>query len=194
MTESNSDQPNPDNGMKLDVDDLDWMAFCYIADELDGAQRAQFEARLENDELAQQAVVDAVGQAQVLYSSLNSTSFNDGREPVALAARPIDAQQGSFKRSRALFATAAALLMLFAGWAWFSNANTSDPETLVASESDRLAAAWIDTLAVMSDEELDDFIEEETPTTDLIEEESDNWMLLALTDLEDSEGIEREAN
>lgn len=193
MIERNSDQPNPDNGMKYDANDLDWMAFCYIADELDGAQRARFEARLENDELAQQAVVDAVGQAQVLYSSLNSTSFNDVKEPVA-AVHSTRVDRKRHNRALRLFASAAAMLILVTGWLWFSNTEKNNSIELASAESDRLAAAWIDTLAVMSDEELDDFIEEEAPVTDLIDEESDNWMLVALTDLEESEGLNRETN
>ena len=87
MTDRNSDQPNPDNEPEFKPNDLHWLAFCYIADELAPSERTVFEARLENDELAQQAVVEAVQQAQVLYSTLNSTSFNGGKEPVALASR-----------------------------------------------------------------------------------------------------------
>lgn len=194
MTDRNSDQPTPDSEAGFNPNDLDWLAFCYVADELVGTQRTDFEARLENDELAQQAVVDAVQQAQVLYSSLNSTSFNDGKEPVVLAAPPFQTQQGSFIRSRALIVTAAAMLMLVAGWAWFTSGNTTGIDTPAASESDRLAVVWVETLDVMSDAEIDEFMDEESPIADSKDEESDHWMLLALTDLEEYEGVDREAN
>jgi len=188
MTDRNFLQPTPDHEAGLNPNDLDWLAFCYIADELVGTQRTDFEARLEIDELAQQAVVDAVQQAQVLYSSLKSTSFNDGREP---AVPPFQSQPGSFKkRSRALIALATAMLMLVAGWAWFTNANTTALNAMAASDSDRLAVVWIESLDVMIDELMD----EESPIADLEDEESDHWMLLALTDLEEHEGLDREAN
>lgn len=191
MTDREFDQPNLNDETTFNHNDLDWLAFCYVADELDEGMRAKFEARLENDELAQQAVADAVQQARVLYTSLDSTSTNDVKEPVVLAV-PMD--RNSIKRSGILLASSAAMLMLLAGWAWFSIPLSGNPDALAESDSDRLASAWVETLVVMSDDELDDFIEEESFDTESIDEESDNWMLVALTDIEDSEGLDRETN
>lgn len=194
MTDCNSDQHDHNNGAEVNRIDLDWQAFCYVADELDPGERAEFEIRLEDDQQARQAVVDAVHHAQFLYSALNSTSFDDGRESVALAAQPFPAMRSSFKRSGILFTSAAALLMLVAGWAWLWNPNSIGPDSFAGSDSDQLASAWVATLVAMSDEELDEFIEEEVPLADSTDEESDDWMLVALTDLENSEEVDRETN
>ncbi len=194
MTDYISDQTNLGDDAEFNSNDVEWLAFCYIADELDHVERDQFENRLENDELAQQAVADAMQFAQVLYSSLNSTSFNDGKEPVAIVSRDVPANQRGFKRARTTFTAAVVMLVVVAGWAWFSNSDLGNSNAVMASDSDRLASAWVETMMVMSDEGLDDFIEDESAIVDSSDEESDDWMLLALTDLEDSEGAEREAN
>ena len=191
MTSRNSDHENQNNGSHI-RGDLDWLAFCYVADELDPEDRAEFEIRLEDCQLARQAVVDAVQQSQVLYSSLNSTSFNDGKEPVSITSRSVAPPQRFFQRSRILFAAAAAMLMLVAGWAWFTSPNPNGSDALANSDSDQLASAWVATLVVMSNDELDDFIDEELPLPELTSEESEDWMLIALTDLENSEGVDHE--
>jgi hypothetical protein len=65
---------------------------------------------------------------------------------------------------------------------------------VVATESDGLAAAWVETLITMSDEELDEFINEEVPQTEVATDGLDDWMFVALSDADSSESIEGEAH
>lgn len=178
-------------------DDVAWMAFCYISDELPDDVRIEFEERLAHDQAAREAVSDAVQQAQVLYSTLNSTSFNGGREPVALPARRSAKHAKILRRTRILVASAAALLLIVTGWAWLGSSGSTDG--LAENESERLASAWVATLVVMSDDELDDFIDEELPVGDSVagnsgDEDSGDWMLVALAEMDDTEGVDRESN
>ena len=46
--------------------DLDWLAFCYVADELADSDRAAFEARLADDQAAREAVAHAVELTQAV--------------------------------------------------------------------------------------------------------------------------------
>lgn len=190
MTDRISKRTDSNLQAEYDPNDLDWLAFRYVADELEPAERDAFEARLVKDDLAQQSVVDAVQQTQVLYSSLNSTSFNDVKEPVARPPRPF--YQSSAKQIAILVASTAALLMLAIGWAWMSSPGGSDDFGI--SDSDQLASAWVATLVVMSNEELDEFVVEESLAADTINEDAGDWMFVALTDLEDAEGVDRETN
>jgi hypothetical protein len=74
---------------KLDPDDLSWLAFRYVADELDEADRAAFEARLLEDSEACCAVARAVELIGVCLQA-ESTPAADR------AARP-------FPRGRSVF-------------------------------------------------------------------------------------------
>lgn len=49
---------------------LDWLAFCYIADELNEEQRNAFELRLAEDQQVRDAVVQAMEQSQLLFAAL----------------------------------------------------------------------------------------------------------------------------
>jgi hypothetical protein len=49
--------PRPD-------DELDWLAFCFVAGEMDDRQRAEFEHRLADDQGAREAVARAVELCQ----------------------------------------------------------------------------------------------------------------------------------
>jgi hypothetical protein len=82
-----------------------------------------------------------------------------------------------------LIAATAAILMLVAGWAWFANSDTTGFGQLDALESDQLAAAWVESLVVMDDEELDSFIEKETPINDWGDDESDMPLAMSLNQL-----------
>lgn len=46
--------------MRRDEQKLEWLAFCYVADELSPAERAAFEKRLVDDQAAREAVALAV--------------------------------------------------------------------------------------------------------------------------------------
>ena len=180
--------------------DSDWLAFCYIADELDEAQRAAFELRLENDEQAQNSLVDAIRESQLVFASLDTTSSNVVQDQVTVSLAPPASSIGSTNRSIAskrfglLVGSAAAILLLVGNWAWFSNPSSNETElAAVISDSDQLASAWVDTVAMMDDEELEELIEEDDRAE--LDEESSDWMFVALTEIEESsEEDEGESN
>ena len=179
----NRDWEKPES---LNNQDLDWLAFCYIANELDESARAEFQVRLENDELAQQAVVDAVQQSQLIYSSLLPLETH---EPVNLASSAADRPRKSYRRSGILFTSAAALAMVVAGWGWYASQDRSG--AIANNDSDQLANAWVETLVAMNENDLEINLDEETQPIEVAYDLSDDWMLVALTDLEGSdEGAE----
>ncbi len=55
--------------------DLDWLAFCYAAGELDVADAEQFEARLADDQAAREALARAVELTQTVAAA--ETQFGD---------------------------------------------------------------------------------------------------------------------
>ena len=50
----------------INPNDLDWLAFCYAAGELDSAEAEQFEARLADDQLAREASAREVELTQTV--------------------------------------------------------------------------------------------------------------------------------
>jgi hypothetical protein len=52
--------------MATDQQDLDWLAFCYAAGELENIDREQFEARLADDQTAREALARAVELCQTV--------------------------------------------------------------------------------------------------------------------------------
>jgi hypothetical protein len=55
-------------------DELEWLAFCYVNDELRADEQAQFESRLLEDQTAREAVEVAVGQGRLLLAALQAKS------------------------------------------------------------------------------------------------------------------------
>jgi len=52
--------------MTTDQQDLDWLAFCYAAGELENTDRDEFEARLADDQAAREALARAVELCQTV--------------------------------------------------------------------------------------------------------------------------------
>jgi len=186
MNQSKNKKPEP-LSFDSEFKDLNWLAFCYIADELDQTERMAFESRLLDCENAREAVVDAVRDSQTLYETLNS-------EPQPLAhvvnlAVPKQAPH-TLRWTAAIVATAAAALLAVNYWSILSPTNTQ----VIASESDGLAAAWVETLVTMSDTELDEFINEEFPQTEVVSDELDNWMFVALSEANSEESVKGQAH
>jgi len=188
----------------FETDDLSWLAFCYIADELNETQRAAFELRLEHDELAQNSLVDAMLESNLVFATLESTSSNflQNQDMIAIAPQApfthrTDEVRGDSGRTKfgtrlGLFlALPVAILIMVGSWSLLSNHSNDDSavaestiEDSANDESDRLASAWVDTMELMNEAELDELIDEESQG-DLTDESSD-WMFVALTDLESS--------
>ncbi len=55
--------------MTTDKQDLDWLAFCYAAGELENTQCEQFEARLADDQAAREALARAVELCQTVTAA-----------------------------------------------------------------------------------------------------------------------------
>jgi len=66
-------------------DDLDWLAFCYIADELSPDEREAFESQLANDQGAREAVARAVDLTRAV-AAVDAEGRNLAT-PASLAAR-----------------------------------------------------------------------------------------------------------
>jgi hypothetical protein len=81
--------------------DLDWVAFCYVADELNTDDRVAFEARLEDDLSACEAVARAVQltESAAMAFAASPTLSSDSPSLPTVGAR------GAFRRTRAVGVT-----------------------------------------------------------------------------------------
>ena len=177
------------------VNELEWLAFCYISDELSDLETAAFEARLENDQVAREAVANAVEQGQLVFATIKSDSLQHTQNVLQVKDSLVkdslakEKEQSSTRRASVLFAAAAALLLMVGSWAWM-NAQSSPS---VAGDTEGLAEVWGDTLASMSEEPLttDGLILDE-PEIELVDTtfdtDSEDWMFVALTEMENSLG------
>lgn len=167
---------------------LEWTAFCYVANEMTEAEKASFEFRLENDGEVQQAVVDAIQQSQLIAATATI-------EPTSNLSRASIASQTEFETNRRrwgrtgiLVGLAASLLLMVVGWNGVIQRDQSPPTA--ANESEQLAIAWANTLISMDESEFEEMIDEEMSLL-VSEDESENWMFVALTDQSDLiEGVE----
>ncbi|HVW39385.1 MAG TPA: hypothetical protein VHB99_18840, partial [Pirellulales bacterium] len=156
-----SDDKRPLGGQ--DDSELFWLAYCYVAGELSAAQVTEFEARLEVDQPAREAVAQAVeltaavqGAPETLVepASVEAASARRGMSPVggwawAMAASIALAVVGySFLGRNALHDAAPALSpadrQLADAWA-ASTFDESDSE--VGDESNRLAGLELSSLS-----------------------------------------------
>jgi len=182
-------RPGDNNGQELE-----WLAFRYISDEMSESERLQFEKRLETDLAAQTALVDAMQQTQLLYAALEAGS-NIDQTTVLPAKRSATTRRILLRRQSTLIATAAAVLLLIAGWSIFSgNQNglgtTASTSTGNIQSSTELALAWADSISernlVPIDSELDELVDEFEMVDFSAEGSSEDWMFIALVEMEDS--------
>ena len=181
---------------KNESNDLEWLAFCYAANELSDLEAAEFELRLESDQAARDAVVNAVEQGQLIFAAIESspTTIGNSNEHATIlspAKKSVNEESAgsSSRRASVLFATAAALLLMVGGWAWM-NFETSAP---IANDSENLADVWGDTLVARSQDfnSAESLILEDTElvaTDASLDADSEDWMFVALTEMENSIG------
>ncbi|QDU40719.1 hypothetical protein Mal4_50790 [Maioricimonas rarisocia] len=99
--------------MTTDRDDnLTWLAYQYVANELDAAQRAEFEARLADDQAARDALADLV----LIHEAVGRQPAT-GRDSAIPATQPLTREQvirGTAPRfgSQVIVTSAAALALL----------------------------------------------------------------------------------
>lgn len=66
----NNSNQNPERSTATSASELPWLAFCYVANELDSATRREFEIRLERDQSAREAVAQAFDNTWMLDQAL----------------------------------------------------------------------------------------------------------------------------
>ncbi len=121
-------------------------AFQYIAGELDARAVADFEIRLEHDESAQHALIEAV---RVTQASLEA--FETSPEPRQLTlAQNIDDSASSFGQVKTYITIIASLatviLVCFSSW-WIYQLNDSNPTGVdIKAQNEKVANVWVTTL------------------------------------------------
>jgi hypothetical protein len=114
--------------------DLDWQAFAYWADELSAAERARFEALLEDDQAAREALARVVELSHAVIAA------------ESLAVEPVARKAAS--PSRRVFAWTAGLtasaLALLLGFLMGQNFDTHSSSNVVRPIDPDLASIWSD--------------------------------------------------
>ena len=176
--------------------DLDWLAFCYIANELDQPHRDEFELRLAVDQQAREAVVTAMEHAQLLDAVLESRDQLPAGKSDHVSERKSAYSVSITRFSRKLIGTAAALLLIATGLMWLAESPVFRSEySGIARAVDphaALAFAWAGSLELADEFSADPFEAsgltevafEMDATTDDELAGVDDWMVLALVDLE----------
>ncbi len=204
----NSENSNFDNR----ENELDWLAFCYVADELDAETRTKFEQRLGVDPAACEAVAGAIEMSQLIFQAAETDI-----EKNTVTVRPESRRSSTHSvrvrllNPRLVFAASILLTLLAVGWAMKINLSSNQ----IAGSPDDLAVTWVDSLTdddapgasgndesinrlpdamdLTSDELTINFELENDPLeNDLIAEDAelaeldmqDNWMLIALAEME----------
>ena len=150
---------------------LDWLAFCYVADELEPEQRDSFEQRLLDDQQAREAVAEAVWQAQCLNTAI---AAGQRSRSVSLPS------QRHLKTNRWLapvssLATVAAVLAIV-----FLSNRQPDPPQL---SSDELAEIWVNTLVSLDDEQLEEYVSADFDSIEM-DDDNDTWLVAAVDEME----------
>lgn len=132
----------------------DWLAFCYLSDELSADDRAAFEASLAVEQVAREALARAVELTCVVavaesHSTLATSAPTTGApvSPVTVASQRASSGNGWSRRASwmAVGAAAAVVLMLLgSNLGYFGSVERAAP--LASAPSDhQLASAWIAT-------------------------------------------------
>ena len=194
-----------DPNLNRGSNELDWQAFCYIADEMTELQRQEFEDRMGEDQEVRDAVVRAMELGELVYPCFEpALSDSDSRQTKTERAPVVEHRVAGLSPDRTavrttkrrlpgiLFAAAACIALVAAGWAWQSS-QTGERDSLAVMTMD-VADAWSN-LADWDDRET---LESQpadpvwdpagNDITDELDNESGNWMLVALMDLEREEG------
>ena len=162
------------------TNDLDWMAFCYVADELSGDQLAQFESRLENDQAAREAVAEAV--------KISTAVFECDAASTPIPTREVSASTSTSRASQWVLVIAAALLVGVGLAAWIANSNSGPTEIVAELNDEDLAIAWADTIQEVDiNDSADEFLDEfQLASSESGSDEGDEaeWMYVAFTELE----------
>jgi anti-sigma factor RsiW len=126
-------------------DELDFLAFRYISDELSDDERAAFELRLVEDQAAREAVARSVELSQAMLAAIESLEPKSADLQLAGLA-PREASFPSwYTRIAWMTAGAAACLVGLIGYQFYLKQPIAGPApTSTTAEVARLADAWSD--------------------------------------------------
>jgi len=116
--------------MNNDKNEIDWLAFCYAADELTEPEVAAFELRLADDQAAREALARAVELTQVVATA-------ESLEPVVA----LRSQSSSWIKRLAWMAIGSAASLLVA-LVWSNAGSWFSGKSIAAADQSRLAVAW----------------------------------------------------
>jgi hypothetical protein len=182
--------------------DLDWLAFCYAAGELDAPAAEQFEAHLATDQLAREALARAVELTQTVTAAEHQ--LQDLVTPVTRAGANWNSRL-SWMAIGGLASVLVALLWTgFVGPTWQTALRSFNTGGLNASAQQHLALAWHETGVEIANvkeaglwpysraigQDDDDVVgfAESGPDSDLVEAPS--WMMAAVFGSTDSNEAE----
>ena len=187
--------------MNTDRNNLDWLAFQYVAGEMSPPDAEAFETRLLDDQPAREAVAAAVELCQ----AVEATCSAPGRAGAATTL-PASRMSATWMAPAAwLAAGAAACLLVVASIQWLSAPNKSGENRMARGSSDadlELALAWSDVRQLQSEgAEADAAIEPDDDSlassfTDELESDSSaqfdapSWILNALAEREGESPLE----
>lgn len=146
--------------------DLDWVAFCYVADELNTDDRAAFESRLGHDLVACEAVARAVQLTESAAIAMASPTLSSANHLV-----PNVGTRGPFSRTRAVGVTVLVASILVLLVPVLQNQFVPVGPIVVdkaVEDVDAIVGLWVgsqDLVADASDEEIEPFEREVTSPT-----------------------------
>jgi anti-sigma factor RsiW len=124
-------------------DELDWLAYCYLSDELHGDERSTFENRLADDQAAREALARSVE----LMQAIAVAEAHEGQRPVPAA---VIRRTTTWPRRLAWMSLgASAALVIVAVWVQFDSITA----LFVPAPVDRreLAEVWSQTRETVRD-------------------------------------------
>jgi len=164
--------------------ELDWLAFCYAAGELNAADAESFETRLADDQAAREALAGAIELTQVLAAA---EAQSGNAEPGTLV-QPAAAMQNQWQsRLSWMVVGGLASVLLFLG---ITSAPSVQLGKKFSASKQQLASAWNETrshLAQVDDldvvpafSDVDDDSAASIAMSDLDEDEAPSWLMAAV--------------
>ena len=144
---------------------LDWLAFCYIADELSPDDAAAFENQLADDQAAREAVARAVDLTRALAKV--GAGDRSRATPASMVLGAWRRRRSAGRLARAVIAAAACLMVVLAYQHYrgiapvaTSPQETADSERIGSSERSarQLAVLWSQTREELAAMQLDDWV------------------------------------
>ena len=97
----------------VESDRLDWLAFCYVADELTETQRVEFETKLSNDIHAQEALANAVAMGRWVFEAERSKlNAADGQVKSVLQKKIVPTKRSTGQAAWKFWIAAASVLVV----------------------------------------------------------------------------------